>query len=98
MPPLERSTTVELPMDRAEELWTEFVTQQVGAAEAQPKSSANGGSADPGAIHFADAGDDRTDVTIRIDPAGISDDDEPTLTVRLDSYLRRFKRFAEAAA
>ncbi len=95
MATLQRTTTIDIDIHAAEKRWTEFVTEQVGHERAQPSSGGNGGSADPGSVYFNDAGDGTTEVTIQLDPNGISDADESTLNERVDSYLQSFKRFAE---
>jgi hypothetical protein len=96
---LERSATVTLPVDEAQKKWTAFTNQVAAEAKKQASSGATRpdgkGGADPGQVFFNEAGEGRTEVTIQLDPHGISNDDESTLNGRVDSYLDKFKTFAE---
>ena len=97
MPMLERSATVTLPVDEAQKKWTDF-TERVAAQAKTQQAPANGGTPtgdDPGQVLFNEAGDGKTEVTIKLNSQGISNDDEATLNSRVDSYLEQFKSFAE---
>ena len=84
---LQRSTKVRIPLDKAEQCWTEFT--------APSRDVRSGNGEDPGTVFFTKVDDETTEVTIQLDPTGIADDDELVLNKRVDSFLERFKGFVE---
>jgi hypothetical protein len=94
MSTLERSCTVQMPVDRAEECWSEFTAQQGqgGGTTASPQ----GGGENPGTVYFNEAGKGKTEVTMQLNPDGIVDGDQSTLNKRVDGFLNNFKKFAES--
>jgi len=94
MATLERTCSVQMPVDKAEKCWNDFVAQQQSGG--QPAAQSTNGGQDPGTVYFNEAGSDKTEVTMQLNPEGIADGDDNTLNERVDSYLQRFKQFAES--
>jgi len=93
---LERTCTVKMKVDDAEQKWNTFASkQQQSGGQQTPTGNGNGSSGDPGTVYFNEAGNGQTEVTIQLDPSGVADGDEQTLNSRVDGYLQRFKEFAE---
>ena len=101
MPTIQRTCKVKMPIDQAENKWTQFTSKQsepnpAGGAQPQGKSG-SGNSPDPGTVYFTDSGNDTTEVTIQINPDGIAEGDENTLNQRVDGFLQNFKQYVEGA-
>jgi hypothetical protein len=99
MPQLERSCTVQMPVDKAETCWNDFVAQQQqagGQPDAAPAGNGSSQQQNPGTVYFNEAGSGQTEVTMQLNSDGIAQDDDSTLNQRVDGYLQRFKEFAEA--
>jgi hypothetical protein len=95
MPTLERTCTVAMPVEKAEECWNAFTSKQQQSGGSAPTSQGNG-AADPGTVYFNEAGKGKTEVTMQLDPQGLADGDEQTLNQRVDGFLNNFKKFAES--
>ena len=90
---LQRSERVYLPIDEVERFWHDFSDR---VALASPDPSAGRDGHDSGIVYFSNASDGGTDVTVQIDPDVLGHEDEAMLNRRVDSYLKRFKRFVES--
>jgi hypothetical protein len=100
MATLERSCTVKMAVDQAETCWNDFVGQQQQAGGQPTAGNGSGQTApdsgqNPGTVYFNDKGNGQTEVTMQLDPTGVSSDDPKTLEGRVDGYLQRFKQFVE---
>lgn len=95
MPTLQRTCTVKMPVDQAEQTWNKFTSQQ-GQQDAPKAGSGQGDGQDPGTVYFNEADNGQTEVTIQLNPEGIADGDEQSLNQRVDGYLVKFKQFVES--
>ena len=89
---LQRSTRVRLPVDRAKHCWMDFAGGAKAAADGVG-GDLTGEGPDPGTVYFTKVDDTTTEVTIQVDPVGITD--EGATTQHIDSYLKSFERFVE---
>jgi len=89
---LQRSERVDMSIDEAERCWRDFA-ERVTLATPDPSAGRDG--QDSGTVYFSQASDGTTEVTVQIDPDVLGHDDEATLNRRVDSYLKRFKKFVE---
>jgi hypothetical protein len=96
MSTLERSCTVKMNVDQAEKCWTDFVGQQGQTGSAAPQGKGQAGGQNPGTVYFNDAGNGQTQVTMQLDPDGITEGDDKTFTQRVDGFLNKFKQFVES--
>ncbi len=92
---LQRSQRVNVPIDDVEQHWHDFADR---VTLSSPDPSAGRDGHDSGTVYFSRASDGSTEVTVQIDPAVLGHEDEATLNRRVDSYLKRFKKFVESRA
>lgn len=84
-----------MPIDDAERLWKDFASRIPAAPGSRNGDGAARGHDDPGTVFFTKVDGGTTEITIQLDPDGIASGDELEMNERIDSFLERFKAFAE---
>lgn len=85
---LQRSTKLDMPLEKAQRCWKEFSSKTGSGVRA-------GNGKDPGTVYFTKVDDATTEMTIQLDPTGPADDDESALNEQVDSVMEQFERFVE---
>jgi len=87
---LQRSTRVRLSLEEAKRCWGSFAS---GPWKRPRRDAISGEGPDPGTVYFTRVDDETTEVTIQVDPSGLTAREERTVNRRVDSFLESFKDF-----